>query len=298
VTQHGSTATGPDAAQVAWELEVRRPDQPLRGIVQELAAYREQATEPVRRRELPESHIVMIFNLGAPLHMVQPDGTGELIVPQGAGFMAGLYDTYTLTETAGQQEVLEIRLSPAGAYRLFGIPMSEFANRTQLLADVAPDWHRNLVDRLLESPGQDMRFRIAEQATLRALDGPAPDPEVVWAWRQLRQSHGQIAISHLVTELGWSHSRLISRFREQIGVTPKQCARLLRFQHVVRNPAFAPGADWCAVAQDGGFYDQSHLIRDVRAFAGDTPEGLARRRMMESIGYSAGAGEPGNDATR
>ena len=128
---------------------------------------------------------------------------------------------------------------------------------------------------------------------LDALDGPAPDAEVVWTWRQLRQSHGQLPISHLVTELGWSHSRLVNRFREQIGVTPKQCARLLRFQHVVRHPTFAPGADWCAIAQACGFYDQSHLIRDVRAFAGDTPEGLARRRLTASAGYAASEGEPG-----
>jgi AraC-like DNA-binding protein len=270
-------------------MEVRRPGPALRGIVGDLAGYRELALAPVCRHELPEPHIVMIFNLGSPLQMAQPNGTGEMIVPHGAGFIAGLHETYTLTETTGQQEGLEVRLSPAGAYQLFGIPMSEFANRTHLLEDIAPGWHRNLVDQLLDAPGWDMRFRLAEQALARRPHGPAADAEVVWAWRQLRQRHGQLPISHLVEELGWSHPRLVTRFREQIGVTPKLCARLLRFQHVVQHPSFAPGADWCAVAQACGFYDQSHLIREVRAFAGDTPEGLARRRMRESAGYAAGA---------
>jgi AraC-like DNA-binding protein len=236
---------------------------------------------------------VTIFNLGAPLRMAQPHGAGEIIVPQGAGFIAGLYETYTLTETNGQQEGLEVRLTPAGAYRLFGIPMLEFANRTLLLDEVAPAWHWRLVEQLLDAPDWDTRFRVAEQALARMPHGREPDSGVVWAWRQLRQSRGQIPIAALVTELGWSHARLVARFREQIGVTPKQCARLLRFQQVVRHPTFAPGADWCAIAQACGFYDQSHLIREVRAFAGDTPEGLARRRMTESAGYAAGTDPSG-----
>jgi AraC-like DNA-binding protein len=242
---------------------------------------------------LPAARIVVIFNLDASLRMTQPQGTGEILVPRGAGFIAGLHETYTLTETGGQQEGLEVRLSPAGAFRLFGIPLSEFANRTHLLAEGASAWHRDLVDQLLAAPDWDARFRLAEQALALKPLGPAPDPEIVWAWRQLRQSRGLLPISNLVTELGWSHARLLSRFREQIGITPKQCARLLRFQQVVQHPGFAPGANWCAVAQACGFYDQSHLIREVRAFAGDTPEGLARRRLTESAGYAAGMGEPG-----
>lgn len=277
----------------AWELEVKQPPPWLRGIAGDLVGYRESAPAPVRRRELPGTHVVLVLNLGPPLGLAQPDVAGERIVPRGGGFVAGLHETYTLSETTGHQEGLEVRLSPIGAYRLFGIPMSEFANRTLLLDEITPAWSRNLVDQLLDAPHWEARFRSAEQALAGKARGPAPNPEVMWAWQQLRQSHGQIPISHLVAELGWSPSRLITRFREQIGATPKQCARLLRFQQVVRHPAFTPGADWCAIAQACGFYDQSHLIREVRAFAGDTPEGLARRRMTERAGYAAGPGEGG-----
>lgn len=277
-------------SQAAWEMEVRSPGPSLRGTVRDLVGYREQAATPVRRRELPETHIVVILNLGSPLQLVQPNGRRETTVAGGAGFIAGLHDTYTLTETPGQQEGMELRLSPTGAYRLFGTSMSQFANCTPLLEDVAPAWYRDLVDQLLDAPDWNSRFRLAEHALTRKTRGPAPDAEIVWAWRQLRQSRGQLPIAHLVEELGWSHARLVARFREQIGASPKQCARLLRFQQVMHHPCFAPGADWCAIAQACGFYDQSHLIRDIRAFAGDTPEGLARRRMTESAGYAAGAG--------
>ena len=281
---------GPDIVATeppAWELVARRPGAALRGIVEDLAGYQERAATPVRRHELPAARIVLILNLGDPLRMEQADGAGQVVVPQGSGFIAGLYETYSLTETGGQQAGLEVRLSPTGAFRLFGLPMSELANRTVTLDALAPAWSRDLASRLLDAPGWDARFAMVEDA-LERQTGLTPAPEVAWAWQQLQRSYGQAPVAALVTELGWSHKRLAARFREQIGFTPKQCARLIRFQRVVHHPAFAPDADWCAVAQACGFSDQSHLIREVRAFAGDTPAGLARRRMTESAGFAAG----------
>ena len=107
----------------------------------------------------------------------------------------------------------------------------------------------------------------------------SPSPEIAWAWRQLAQSDGRIAIASLTDELGWSPKRLIARFRAQIGLPPKQAARLLRFQRASEDLAPAAASDWCAFAQDYGFYDQAHLINEFRRFAGDTPDGLLRRRL-------------------
>lgn len=35
--------------------------------------------------------------------------------------------------------------------------------------------------------------------------------------------------------------------------------------------------DWAAIAQDLGYHDQAHLIRDFRAQIGSTPAAYARR---------------------
>jgi methylphosphotriester-DNA--protein-cysteine methyltransferase len=38
---------------------------------------------------------------------------------------------------------------------------------------------------------------------------------------------------------------------------------------------------WCALALDAGFYDQSHMIDDVRELTGLTPSALHRERRMQ-----------------
>jgi AraC-like DNA-binding protein len=59
------------------------------------------------------------------------------------------------------------------------------------------------------------------------------------------------------------------RFREAVGVSPKTLARIVRFQEVLRR---TPGESASAeVALDSGYYDQAHLLRDFRDFAGVVP---------------------------
>jgi AraC-like DNA-binding protein len=109
---------------------------------------------------------------------------------------------------------------------------------------------------------------VRRQETSRAVD-----PEVAFAWRQLVASGGQVRVELLAAEAGWSRKRLWSRFRSQIGLTPKRAARLVRFDRAAR--LLAAGRSAAAVAADSGYADQSHLHRDVLAFAGMTPAAMA-----------------------
>jgi methylphosphotriester-DNA--protein-cysteine methyltransferase len=66
---------------------------------------------------------------------------------------------------------------------------------------------------------------------------------------------------------------LWSRFGSQIGLTPKRASQLVRFDYVAHR--LAAGHSAALVAADSGYVDQSHLHRDVMAFAGVTPTAVA-----------------------
>jgi AraC-like DNA-binding protein len=81
-----------------------------------------------------------------------------------------------------------------------------------------------------------------------------------------------VRIGELTRELGWSRKRIVARFREEIGLTPKQSARLLRFERARALAESGERPDWAWLAREAGYYDQSHLINEFRSFTGRTPE--------------------------
>ncbi len=67
-------------------------------------------------------------------------------------------------------------------------------------------------------------------------------------------------------------------FRNQVGVSPKEFLKIIRFQKAVNEIETTPDFDWSGIAADCGFYDQAHFINDFRHFSGFTPTEYARRR--------------------
>jgi AraC-like DNA-binding protein len=258
----------------------------LRGVAQDYWGYAEQTAGPLRRRELPSADIIVIVNLGAPLLVAQPRSAPR-VIPTGGGFVAGLHETYALTETAGSQTGVELRLSPLGAYRLLGQSMDALANRSVPLDQICGGWAVELAERLQAAPTWDDRFAALDTAlAARLTHARDPSPEIAWAWRQLANSGGRVVIATLAEELGWSPKRLIARFREQVGLPPKQVARLLRFQRATNLFLAIETPNWGALARQSGYYDQSHLIHEFQHFAGDTPHGLQRRRLATGGGFA------------
>ena len=86
-------------------------------------------------------------------------------------------------------------------------------------------------------------------------------------------------IGDLTTALGCSRKHLVSQFRDQVGLPPKQVARVLRFESVVRALGDARPRSWTEVAMGAGYYDQAHLIRDFNEFAGCTPTEFVARML-------------------
>jgi AraC-like DNA-binding protein len=160
-------------------------------------------------------------------------------------------------------------MSPVVAHAVLGAGV-EFGGAVVGLEDLlGPDAVRT-VEQLRAAESWTDRFAIAGAAFARRREaGRAVDPEVLFTWGQMVTSRGRIRVERLATDVGWSHKRLWSRFRTQIGLTPKRAAKLVRFDYAAHR--LAAGHSAAMVAAESGYVDHSHLCRDVMAFAGVTP---------------------------
>ena len=244
-------------------------------------AWEQSNGAAVRLREVPFPGVPLILNLGEPWH-VETDGRAATL----DSFLAGLHTTPTFVHGAPSWACIELRLTPLGARRLLGRPMHELRNETVPLEDVLPG-AGELVGRLRDEPSWPARFELVDGFLLRRLaDSPAPSPEVEWSWSRLHGSDGRAPIGELADELGWSHRRLIARFRDQIGLAPKTLARVIRFDRAVSALRASAASSLAEVAFDCGYFDQAHLNREFREFAGTSPAAFAAAQL-DSGGIAA-----------
>jgi AraC-like DNA-binding protein len=169
---------------------------------------------------------------------------------------------------------LQIRFSPVVAAAVLGAP-AELTGTVAPLEDVWGRDARQVEDRLRAARSWDERFAIAADVIARRLGDrrPSVDREVSYSWRRTVAGRGLVRIDGLADEIGWSRQRLWSRFRAQIGLTPKRAAQLVRFDHAAH--LLAAGNAAASVAVESGYVDQSHLHREVKAMAGLTPTAVA-----------------------
>jgi AraC-like DNA-binding protein len=217
-------------------------------------------------REVPIPGVPVILNLGSKWNIEAAGRTISL-----DSFTGGLSTAPALVHGPSSWACIELRLTPLGARRLFGRPMHELANQVVPLEEVLPRTHE-LVERLRETLSWSARFDLVDDFLLRRLaDSVDPSAEIEWSWARLHGSHGRAPIHELADELGWSHRRLIARFRDQIGLAPKTFARVVRFDRAVRQLRASTTRNFAEIAFDCGYFDQAHLNRDFREFAGTTP---------------------------
>lgn len=236
----------------------------------------ERATGVVCRRQPAGSLLPLVISFGEPLEI------DELSDAAGAGrryrsFVSGFSAGYARTRFERSQDCVQVFLTPLGVRRVLGVPGKALARQVVEVDDVAPNVGDALGERLASVATWAERFALVETALVRqAAQHAEPPLWVSWMWGQLDGSGGRARIADLVEQTGWSHRHVAKGFGEEVGLTPKQAAGIMRFERAASDLGRLPLAE---IAVRHGYADQSHLTRTVVRYAGETPrEHAAARR--------------------
>ncbi|MFI5911398.1 helix-turn-helix domain-containing protein [Dactylosporangium sp. NPDC051541] len=252
-------------------VDVAVPARPGRVAGVGMAGFRSTAAAPIDLRMIPYPAVTVFFDFGDALLVDDARGLRRrgrsVVLGMGPGRLRGY----------GQDvEVLQVRLSPVAAHAVLGVPGGADGPGAAVVGlDELWGPDAGIVRRRLRDAGSwDERFAVMDDVLARRWEPErGMDPEVAHAWTRMVTSRGQVRVEGLAGEVAWSRQRLWSRFRAQVGLTPKRAATLVRFDHIAHR--LAAGHNAARVAAEDGFADQSHLCRDVMAFAGMTPSALA-----------------------
>lgn len=102
---------------------------------------------------------------------------------------------------------------------------------------------------------------------------------------RIYETKGNISIKELAKETGYSECYIRRVFGKIHGISPKVFEKFVRFQNAL-DKLNQGGCRLDELALKCGYYDQSHMIKDFKAFCGVTPEAYAEMiKKEESEGY-------------
>ncbi|GGK68316.1 helix-turn-helix domain-containing protein [Nocardia camponoti] len=246
-----------------WELA--RSTMSIAGVT--LNGFRNHGATATDMRVFARPEVTIVLQFGESQLTV--DGPNQ---PSATGLVAGLVPGIRHVQ-AKHLACVEIRMSPLAAYRLLGSAPTDLAESLVSPTDI---WSRPaliLQEQLSETSTWTARFALVTRFLGAREAARSVDAEVAASWARITATGGGVKVRELAELTGWSRQRVWSRFTAQVGVTPKRAAMIVRFRRAF--DLITAGYPLAEVAMMCGYTDQSHLHRDMTAFAGTTPGALS-----------------------
>lgn len=255
------------------------PSGPLGDYVALFWYFEGSVTEPRFERLLPTGTVELVIDLNEErVRVYDGDDTARFDTYRGP-LVCGVHSDYFVIDAVPNERIAGIHFKPGGAWPFLGVPVDETHNSHLELSAVWGSAADDLREQLLAARSPGEMFALMERALIAAsagrLDG---HPAVRYALRRFAAGPGMESIGQVTDAVGYSDRRFIELFRRQVGLTPKLFCRVLRFQQVLQRIAHGACFEWAEVALACGYYDQSHFIRDFRAFSGLNPSAYMLQR--------------------
>ena len=262
------------------QLVTHVPGPPLSRFVAYLWWMRDVPVHTVERI-VPSGTLELVVNLRDDEIGIYRAGAAQRQRYSGA-VVSGAYHEYFVADTSAHASIAGVHFKPGGAGAVLGLPPGELADRH---VDLACLWGRAAIE---------LRERLCAAATpAERLDTLESILQSRLPARRAGHDAVPLALAHLArpgvtvrdvaasVHLSWR--RMIEVFTAEVGMTPKRLQRVLRFEHACRLARQLQTPDWARVAQVCGYFDQSHLIHDMRQLTGLSPVQLveASRRVKD-----------------
>jgi AraC-like DNA-binding protein len=229
----------------------------------------------------PDGCVELLFNFGSPYLLLTT--TPPCALPPGV--IVGFQKQTIPLCVNGTVKVVAARLFAWGALALLQDEISVLTGAVTALSGDLDTLQKRLERQVLEGRYPEAATTLQDFLIQKALTR-AYDPKLVRTAAQLLyHTQGQCRIEEVADYCQASVRRLERGFRRVIGTSPKFFARTLRFEQAQRRLLFDPQTDLTQLAQQCGYFDQAHFIKEFKAFTGQTPSEYAQQmwHMQETL---------------
>ncbi len=186
-------------------------------------------------------------------------------------------------KVCSQLRAIRVDFVPGGMHRMLGISMTELFDAGFDALDFFGASMKQVADRLqgIESlkEGKDIveKFLLTHVAKLKEI------LPIDYAISVLLNSSGTLPMEQMASLACLSLKQFERKCQERLGMNPKMYARILRFSKAYRMHEASPHLPWIKIAYEAGYFDQMHMIRDFKVFAGVNPSVIEQQLLSTPL---------------
>ncbi|MES2279325.1 MAG: helix-turn-helix domain-containing protein [Bacteroidota bacterium] len=214
---------------------------------------------------IPDGFTELIFHYG-DAYRTDISGSWQIQPPH---LLAGQISSFFSLENTGQSIIVAIKMQPAGLTQLFGLQMSDYTNQIFGL-DAIPNHNIARLRQLLPPTADEQALKLVFDGFFLPLSKSVTANPVNTAVNHIFERNGMVTVKELTDIAGVGERQLERLFKRYVGLSPKFYARVIRFNYIfeiIKNKSLP----WADVVYQAGYYDQSHFIRNFKAFTGEDP---------------------------
>lgn len=170
---------------------------------------------------------------------------------------------------------LQVILKPHALNAIFGIDASKLTNNSLGMEDLGA---LELNDKLIKTKNNAEKITLLSGflAAKRALAG-SRDTMIEKCLAFIDGHLGAITAECLLGDHQLSERQFQKRFKKTVGITPQLYIRIKRVNKAFRLMDSGKYKRLVDVAYKLNFFDQSHFIRDIKAFSGVAPKSISQK---------------------
>ena len=224
---------------------------------------------------------------GEPQKVI-PDGFTELVFhcknqfeiningqwqSQAKYLIAGQISKYFYLRDTGPAAMIAVKFKPAAITQLFGIDMHKCTDQTIDIETLDISALNELKQQVLPFLDEETAKQVFDNFFV-SLPKPRTGRPIDNAVNLIFEKKGMIKAEEIANEVGLGLRQLERLFKKYIGLSPKYYCRIIKFNYIYE--LMQKGStDWAKIIYLSGYYDQSHFIRNFKAFTGEDPSGYA-----------------------
>jgi AraC-like DNA-binding protein len=168
-------------------------------------------------------------------------------------------------------ETIGIEFSPKGVYRFFHFTWNDIQNQIYSLRDVLGNTGKRFAEQINNTTSRQQKINLLQQFLLKQLSLDSEDLIFEYCVEKIISSKGKATVNELEKKTGYSSRWLNMKFKDKLGVSPKNFSSIIRFKQYFQ--AFINGDEKSFFRNDfyDLYYDQSHFIKDFKRFTGLPP---------------------------